>query len=681
MRTFEPKCLRAGAPTGPRRRRRAGQLLNISSSSGRGLVPSWGSVSLRIHAEKLTLVVAALAALVPLLIYACSASGHSYWLDSAEFTAAAIQLDIPHPPGHPLFSLWSKPFALLPIGPLPYRVAIAEAVAAALALLCVHRAVQRTLDKLGIGDARARCLLALAATWTLAGAYGFWFQAVRAEVYALQALLVCVSLERTSALDLTRERPDPRPFYQACLALGLGLANHHFIAVLALPALGYALVVLLRAHGPRVLLSALLSGALGLVCYVYLPLRAASQPAMDLGHPASWHDFLWVVSAQVYARNIGSQAVQPLDERFADLLVILIENFTPFVLPLALLGLYALLRTRSSWPLAYLWGSTALVSLCGRAYLNPVRDNPDVLGYMMPGFAALLALAAAGVAAPFVSSLPREGSAREGSARERPASAPTQRALLLSVGALLSCLGLLQFVRESERSSLRGFHASDDFDDVRRRALPTRALVVLTTPEVSFRHWEGEAVEQLRADVTMLPLPFVGYGGSDPVTARRHPELAGLLTDYTAHGQLSVSKLQALARTRPVLVELDSAAALPLLPFVVPDGLLYRVLPAGPSTEVLAHAARAREATQTLLLARLGDDRREAETKRQLLWSRYVESLYYSWHGALPAARASVRAGLSVAPATRELVSLRAALDSARGPLALEPFLVHARTH
>jgi hypothetical protein len=618
-------------------------------------------VAPRIRGETWTIVVAALAALVPLAIYAFTASGHSYWLDSAEFTAAAIGLDIPHPPGHPLFGLWSKPFALLPIGPLPYRVAIAEAVAGALALLSVHVAITRTLDKLGIASGVARSLLALAASWTLAGAYGFWFQAVRAEVYALEAMLVCLSLERLSAIDLPSSRPDPRPLFQACLALGLGLANHHFIAVLALPALAYALAALLRAHGARVLGIGSVAGALGLACYAYLPLRAAGLPPMDLGHPVTLRDFWWVVSAQVYARRIGTEALQPLGERFADLLVILIENFTPFVLPLALLGAYALLRSRATWALAYVWVVTVLISLCGRAFLNAVRANPDVLGYMMPGFAALLALAAVGVAAPFVAQ-----------------SGLGSRTVFASLAGLLAALGLVQFGAESGRSSLRGFHASDDFDDLWRRALPTRALVVLTTPEVAFRHWEGEAVEALRADVGMLPLPFLGYGGKNQALVQREPALSPVVDHYMAHGELSYPALEALARTRPVFVELDAAATLPLFSFVLPDGLLYRVLSARPSADQIVHAARERERAQLTLLARVGDDVSEPETRKNLLWSRYIEALYYAFHGAIPEAQSSVRAGLALAPQTRELLLLERALASAHGPLSVEPFLVRA---
>ncbi|MDB4988433.1 MAG: hypothetical protein JWN04_3611 [Myxococcaceae bacterium] len=601
------------------------------------------------------------AAWLPLLVYAYTAAGHGYWLDSPEFTAAAVGLDIPHPPGHPLFSLWSKPFTLLPLGPLPYRVAVGEAVAAALALGAVQVAIARSLARSGLSHVTARSLLSLTATLTLAAAYGFWFQATRAEVYALEAMLVCCALERLTWLACSERVDDPRPLYAACLALGFGLANHHLIAILALPALGYALVQLVRARGLAVLGMSLLAGSAGLFCYAYLPLRAATYPLMDLGHPVSWRDFSWVVSAQVYARHIGSEALQPLGERFADLVVILAENFTLPVLPLALLGSYALLRSRRTWPLAYVWLVTVLSSLCGRAWLNPVRGNPDVLGYMMPGFAALLALAATGVAT-LLAALP---------------STLVGRRILLCAVCLLTLLGPAQVLREAERASLRSFHASDAVDDLRRRALPSRALVVLVTPDVVFRHWEGEVTEQLRHDVTMLPLPFVGYGGLDGVLAQRQPELRPLLDAYLARGELSDTLLRALARERPVFVELDTSTALPLLPYLVPEGLLFRVLPERPTTDVVVSAGQLRLRNQAELLLRLADDLHDPETSKHLLWIRYVEALYFAWHGALELARASTADGLRLAPRTTQLLALRRALaQSSSVPFDVRPFLV-----
>ncbi len=601
-----------------------------------------------------------LAGFVPFLVYALSASAHGYWLDSAEFTAAAVQLDIPHPPGHPLANLWGKLFALFPVGPLPYRVALGQAVAAACAVSCAELLFARGLSWIGLQSRVCRVCLALAASWILAGAYGFWFQAVRAEVYALEALLVIAALERLTALACVDDARDPRPLYQACLALGLGLANHHFIAILALPALLPALVALTRARGPRVIGLALLSGTLGLGCYVYLPLRAATLPPMDLGHPVGWRDLFWVVSAQVYARHIGSEARQPLAERFADLLVILDENFTLWTLAFALLGSYALLRARRLWPLAYIWLVSALISLCGRAWLNPVRANPDVLGYMMPGFMALLALASAGVAVLIESAPERRG---------------VRRALSLGCAAL-TALGLAQFRREAGRASLRTFHAGDEFDDLRRRALPTRALVLLLTPDTVFRHWEGEAVEQLRADVTLVPVPFLGYGGLDRVLIARHPELRELVRTYRERGALAPETLQALARERPVLLELDPGAALPLFPFTVPERLLYRVLPAPPAGALLMQAGRVGSESLARLTDRVGDDLGEVETRKQLLWSRYVETLYLAWHGAFELARESARSGHALAPHARELNALQQALAGApQLPFDISPFL------
>ena len=68
---------------------------------------------------------------------------------------------------------------------------------------------------------------------------------------------------------------------------------------------------------------------------------------------------------------------------------------------------------------------------------------------------------------------------------------------------------------------------------------------------------EAEAVSALRADVTLVPLPFLGYGGTAAVLAARTPEIAPLLDELARTGVLAADRLVALAATRPVFVELD----------------------------------------------------------------------------------------------------------------------------
>lgn len=614
---------------------------------------------------------AVLAGIVPFVLYVFTAGGESYWLDSPEFVAAAVDLDIPHPPGHPLASLWAKLFTLLPVGPLPFRVALSQAVATGLALSCVQRAMARSLAFLGLSRPAAQ-RSSVGAAWLLAGSFGFWFQSVRPEVYALAALLVCFALERLSVL-VTRTESEPhdaRPFYAATLAIGLGLANHHFIAILALPAFVWPFVRLTRidaarGRSARPLLWGLATGLLGLCTYAYLPLRAMRLPPMDFGHPVTPSTLYWVVSAQVYAKKIGAEAIQPLGERFFDLSVILVENLRVPTLLAMLLGSYLLVRARRTWPLAVLWLSTAVVSLAGRAYLNPVRANPDVLGYMMPGFAAAAALALCGlgcICTQLGAQWPKF---------QRP----------LERGLTVACLsaGVWALAQGYAPASLARFHAPDLFDEVRYRALPERSVVVLLTPQTVFRHFGAEAVEHLRPDVLMVPVPFLDYGAAGEVLAQKQPILAELIRSFSATQRLSHTALETLRQTkRPVLIEPDASFTHELFPYLLPNGLYYELHAEPPGLEECARAAAAREALFRFLYSAIGDEIFELETRRQLLWIHYNDALYFAHRGMLAAARTAIARGLHLEPETRELSRLEEVLDRTRGPVDVRPFLLTA---
>ena len=89
-------------------------------------------------------------------------------------------------------------------------------------------ATEETLKAGGVIRQTLRFPLALAATWWVAGTEAWWFQAVRPEVYALQAALLTIAIERLLRVSLSEDGADVRPLYHAALALGLALANHHF---------------------------------------------------------------------------------------------------------------------------------------------------------------------------------------------------------------------------------------------------------------------------------------------------------------------------------------------------------------------------------------------------------------------------------------------------------------------
>lgn len=197
-----------------------------------------------------------------------------YGLDSAEFSAAAYNLGVPHATGYPLYLVIGKLFTYLPVGDVGYRLnfmsatfaAGAVAVAYCLALLVSRRAV-----------------VGLAVSGFLAFSFYFWASALTAEVYALHifltatAILLLLSWDRGGNNNL---------LYCAGFVWGLSFGNHLSTVLLA-PAFAY-LVAMAMLRGrlkwqPLTILAACFLSTLAV--YAYLPLRYAAEAVpYVLGH-------------------------------------------------------------------------------------------------------------------------------------------------------------------------------------------------------------------------------------------------------------------------------------------------------------------------------------------------------------------------------------------------------------
>jgi hypothetical protein len=628
---------------------------------------------------QLELTALALATFVPFFAYVATASGFGYWLDGGELVAAGVDLDIAHPPGHPLASLVARAFAYLPIGPLAFRVAVGQAACAAVAGAFFFRAVDTTVRALGVEHDRVAVPLALGASWIATLSPGFWLQAVRPEVYALEAMLLALVLERFVALEARWPTLDLRPLYQAGLVLGLGLSNHHFMAVLTLPALAPTLARAYRARGLRPLGFFAAAVAVGLCTYLYLPVRASTDPPIDLGHPTDPASFFWVVSARAYQ---GTHALQesPLSDRLLDVVLALLENLHPVTLLLALAGSWALLRAPGARRIGWIWIATAGVGAFGRGFLGFVRGNPDALGYLMPTLLAVVALAASFVGAVAVvlgEQRAAEAVERRGNERRKGEAARPPSPIATALGVIVLVLGLVQLRVSAASASLGELTATDAFDGPRYRDLPTRAVVVAFGPQTVFRHWSARAVEATRPDVTVLPMPFLGYPGMVRSLTEREPALSSTLRGYLIEGELRQPDVQSLAAERPLLVEMDPRVPESLIETVVPTGLLYGVEPGGAADTDVLRGARVREAILERLYADLGAQAEEGETRNQLVWLHYMDALFYARVGAREAARGAADHGLALAPEAAELVALRRALEGpGEGPIDVSPFLV-----
>ena len=157
---------------------------------------------------------------------------------------ASFYAGIPHPPGYPVWTLWSWFFTvILPFSNIAWRVAVSSAVAGALACgllgLLVSRGSSMMME--GIADLKnidrrwesAICVVAGFVAGTLQAFDGYmWSQSIIVEVYALTVLSLMTVL--LGLLRWTYAPHQHRYLYLAFFMYGIGFNNHQSLLVIAL---------------------------------------------------------------------------------------------------------------------------------------------------------------------------------------------------------------------------------------------------------------------------------------------------------------------------------------------------------------------------------------------------------------------------------------------------------------
>ncbi|MEE3331651.1 MAG: DUF2723 domain-containing protein [Myxococcota bacterium] len=144
-----------------------------------------------------------------------------HWYDSAEFAAKAIHLDIPHPPGYPLYIVVAHLFTWLPFEPA-YSLSLLSALSAAAAAFLL------TLAAFEFG---VRPVAAATGGLLLCASFTFWDNTNVAESYGPGlAFAAAVFWLLLRALRLNR----PELSVVAALVAGVGTGAHLFITTLGL---------------------------------------------------------------------------------------------------------------------------------------------------------------------------------------------------------------------------------------------------------------------------------------------------------------------------------------------------------------------------------------------------------------------------------------------------------------
>jgi len=206
-------------------------------------------------------------------------------LDSPMLQAEVSVLGVGHPTGYPTYMMLTHLFTYLPFGDPAYRVNLASAIYGVAAVLVVYLAGMRVG-----GGAVAAAAGALA--FGLSGVY--WNQAVIAEVYTFEALLVALVI---LFLFLWRDRCHSRYLLLSAFLVGLSL-THHLTSVLLVPAtLAFVFLTDRRVLSRTgLMLKSLGLFLLGLLPLLYLPIRALMHAPLNEADPSTPWRFLLLVT-------------------------------------------------------------------------------------------------------------------------------------------------------------------------------------------------------------------------------------------------------------------------------------------------------------------------------------------------------------------------------------------------
>ena len=227
----------------------------------------------------------AIPSLLSLMLYILTMPTDLSWAfysaDGAELITAAATLGVPHPPGYPTFVLLGYPLVHLPLPltiPLRFHLfsAVAMSVACGLVSLISHRLFSP-------GRFVTSCTAGLlCATSSL-----IWQQAVVAEVYALNGLMVMVTLW----LLTTKRSP-------LLIGLSLGVAvTTHLTSLFLIPLIA---VMLPWSQAKR----SAIGLVLGSIPWLTIPFLAAGDSPVVWGDPTSAAGWWWLISGQLYQPNV-----------------------------------------------------------------------------------------------------------------------------------------------------------------------------------------------------------------------------------------------------------------------------------------------------------------------------------------------------------------------------------------
>lgn len=251
-----------------------------------------------------------LSFLIPLFVYILTLAPDVYFTDSGELASVATSLGIAHPTGYPLFTLigylWSN---LLPWSPI-FNLNLMAAFATAASSLFLFLSLDLLFTNFNLKTKVVRrvselnnLLLALFISTGYSFALTTWQQATSVEVYSLQLLIINAFIFTIISAYYSAKMSDIYLILSGFL-LGLGFANHltSFMLIPAGLIIFFNKTKTMNAQSRYKLLLYIVGATLlGVLLYLYLPIRSSQLPLFNWGEVhRSFDKFIYHVTGAQY---------------------------------------------------------------------------------------------------------------------------------------------------------------------------------------------------------------------------------------------------------------------------------------------------------------------------------------------------------------------------------------------
>ena len=214
--------------------------------------------------------------IIAILVYSLTVEPTASYWDCGEFIAASFKLEVPHPPGAPLFLLLGRMFSFLAGGnvqEVAYWINHISVIASAFTILFLFWSVTMLIRKIPGFNApepdpsKKWMILSAGVIGSLVYAFSdsFWFSAVEAEVYAMSSFFTAFVFWAILKWDrITDDRDANRWLVLIFFMMGLSIGVH-LLNLVTIPAL--ALIYYFRKYKPtrRGVAIALTAGVAGIL--------------------------------------------------------------------------------------------------------------------------------------------------------------------------------------------------------------------------------------------------------------------------------------------------------------------------------------------------------------------------------------------------------------------------------